>query len=118
MSWSGGEHLGLSAVGKIEGNAHAFGAADPVLLHQGALFRPAIHAVERGQQIVGVGGDAEEPLAELAPFDQGVRAPAAPINNLFVGEHGHVHRFPIDVGLLAIDEAGLVKSRNSFCWCL
>ena len=61
------------------------------------------------EQLLGEIGDLEEPLAELAPLDQRARAPAAAVDHLLVGEHGHVDRVPIDLALLAIDQARLVK---------
>ena len=36
-------------------------------------------------------------------------APAAPVDHLLIGEHGHVHRIPVHIGFAAIDKAGLVE---------
>src|SRR5205085_3219253 len=52
-------------------------------------------------------GDRQKPLAELAPLDQSPRTPTAAVDDLLVGEHGHVDRVPIDLALLAVDEARL-----------
>ena len=57
------------------------------------------------EQLLGEVGDLEEPLAELAPLDQRARAPAAAVDHLLVGEHGHVDRVPVDLAFLAIDQA-------------
>ena len=64
-------------------------------------------AVEAVEQLLGEIGDLQEPLVELAPLDRRARAPAAPVDHLLVGEHGHVDRVPIDLALLAVDEARL-----------
>ena len=47
----------------VEGNGRAFAAADPVGLHASDAFRP-IECCEV-QQLVGVFGDAEEPLVQV-----------------------------------------------------
>ncbi len=61
---AGGEDADLFAAGlQGEVGLRAFAAADPVALHGEHLLRPAgldlAHVVE---QLVGVGGDAQEPL--------------------------------------------------------
>ena len=38
--------------GEGEADAHALRLADPVPLHQADLLRPAVEAVERGEQVV------------------------------------------------------------------
>ena len=81
--------------------------ADPVLLHQPDLLGPAREPVERGAQVVGRGGDPEEPLRELALLHRRAGAPALAVDHLLVGEHGLVDGIPVDEGLLAMDEAGL-----------
>ena len=63
--------------------------------------------VQGVEQLVGVGGDPEEPLRQLAPLDQRARAPAAAVDHLLVGEHGLVDRVPVDPALLAVDQAAL-----------
>ena len=69
--------------------------------------------VEARQQIVGIVGDLEEPLGQLALLDRRARAPAAPVDHLLVGEHGLVDRVPVDLRLLARDEAGVRGSRGT-----
>ena len=59
------------------------------------------------EQLVGELGDLQKPLRELAPLDRSAGAPALAVDHLLVGEHGHVDRVPIDLALLAIDEAGV-----------
>ena len=61
------------------------------------------------QQFLGKIGDFQEPLAKLALLHQRARAPAAPVNHLLVGQHGHVDRIPIDRRFLAIDQIVGIK---------
>ena len=89
-----------------EAHQHALGPADPVALHQAHLVGPAVEPVEPGEQFVGIVADLEEPLRQFALFDDGAGAPAAPVDHLLVGEHGVVDRVPIDLRLLARDQAG------------
>lgn len=44
-------------------------------------------------------------MRQFALFDQRTGTPAAAIDHLFVGEHGVVDRIPVDLRLLAIDQA-------------
>ena len=102
-----------------EANQQALAAADPVLLHQPDFFRPAVELVERVEQVLRIVADLEEPLRQLALLDQRAGAPAAAVDDLLVGEHGHVDRVPVHLRLLALDQARLSrKSRNIRCWCL
>ncbi len=57
------------------------------------------------QQILGIVGDLEEPLRQLALLDERARAPAAAVDHLLIGEHGVIDRVPIHLRLLAVDEA-------------
>ena len=59
----------------------------------------------RVQQLLRVLRDLEDPLAHLALLDNSAGAPAAAIDHLLVGEHGHVDRVPVEVALLALGEA-------------
>ena len=69
--------------------------------------------LEPVEQLLGEVGDLQEPLAELAPLDRRARAPALAVDHLLVGEHGHVDRVPIDLALLAIDQAGFDTGRGT-----
>ena len=84
-----------------------------LLLHQPHLLRPALERVERVEQLLRVVGDLEEPLRQLALLDQRARAPAAAVDHLLVGEHGLVDRVPVDLRLLALDQARLAGSRGT-----
>ena len=85
----------------------ALGAADPVALHRDHVLGPGLERVEVGEQALGVLGDPEEPLLELALHDRRPAALAAPVDDLLVGEHGRVLRAPLDRRLGAVGEAVL-----------
>ena len=85
----------------------ALRAPDPVALHEADLFRPTIEPVEAGEQIVRIIGDLEEPLGEFALLDDRPGTPAAAVDHLLVGEHRLIDRVPIDLRLLARDQAGV-----------
>ncbi len=89
---------------EFEEDARAFRTADPVLLHQPDLFRPALQRVEAFEEFVGEVGDLQEPLRQLTPLDGGARAPATAVDHLLVREHGVVDRVPVHHALLAADE--------------
>ena len=89
-----------------EGDLGALGAADPVALHRLDVMRP-VDRVEVVQQAVGVVGDAEEPLLQLAQLDGGAAALAVAVDDLLVGQHGGVLGTPVDRGLLAVGQAAL-----------
>jgi len=105
-----GEDFDLAGVAKRlrerEAHQHALRASDPVALHEAHLFGPTIEFVERREQLFGIGGDLEEPLRQFALLDERARTPAAPVDHLLIGEHGHVHRVPVHLRLLAVDDAG------------
>ena len=84
------------------------GAADPVGLHGAHPLRPAVEFRQIVEQLVGVGGDLQEPLAQLALFNQGAGAPGAPFAiHLFIGQHRLVDRVPVDRRLTAVGQAGI-----------
>ncbi len=84
----------------------ALGAADPVALHRDHVLRP-VDRREIVEQAVGVVGDAEEPLLELAQLDGGAAALAGAVDDLLVGQHGGVLGTPVDRGLLAVGQPAL-----------
>ena len=89
-----------------EDDLGALRATDPVALHRLHVLGP-LDRLEVVEQPVGVVGDAEEPLLELAHLDLGPAALAATVDDLLVGEHGRVLGAPLDRRLLAIREAAL-----------
>ena len=101
------EVLGLTV--DIEADVDPFGAANPVALHGLDHLRPAFQIVDVVQQLFGVVGDLDEPLGDLFLLHRGVTAPAAVVDNLLVGQYGHVVRAPVDGGGLLVDQALLVE---------
>ena len=93
----------------MEREAQAFRAADPVLLHQPDLLRPAIQAIECGQEIVRVLRDLEEPLREFPAFDRRARTPAPAVDHLFVGKDGAIDRVPVHIRFGTVDQASLIE---------
>ena len=87
----------------------ALGLADPVLLHQPDLLGPAVQGLQAVDQVVSIVGDAQEPLVQLALLHQGARAPAAPIDHLFIGQDGVVDRIPVDHRIFAIDQTAPIQ---------
>ena len=88
-----------------EGEVHAFGATDPVLLHAADLLGPALKLVEVVKEFLSILRDAEVVAGDLALFDDGTRAPAAAFNHLLVGKHGLVDGVPVDDLGLAVGDA-------------
>ena len=89
-----------------EHDLSALAAPDPVALHRLDVLGP----LDRGQvveQAVGVVGDPEEPLLELANLHQVAASLAASIDHLLVGEHRLVVRAPLDRRLLAVGQVAL-----------
>ena len=106
---AGGEDGVVDAdLGRGEGDLGALGAPDPVALHPHHVRRP-LDRLEVVEQAVGVVGDAEEPLLELARLDRRPAALAAAVDDLLVGEHGLVLRAPVDRGARAVGEPALVE---------
>ena len=110
-----GEHVHAPAADQLaveiadavgEGEAHALALADPVFLHQLDPLRPArqlvLHVVE---QFLGVIGDLEVITRDLALFHFGAGAPTLAVDDLLVGQHGLVHRIPVDDLGLAVGDA-------------
>ena len=89
-----------------EGDLRALRAPDPVALHRLDVRGP-LDRVEVVEQAVGVVGDAEEPLLELADLDEVAAALAAPVDDLLVGQDRLVVGAPLDGGLGAIGQAAL-----------
>ena len=104
---SGGEHgdrLILCSL-NAEADLRPFRATDPVGLHGAHPFRPALEGVQVVEQRLGVVGDAQEPLIQLALFHQSSGAPGAAVTiHLLIGQHGLVDGIPVDGGVLAIGQ--------------
>ena len=91
----------------------ALRAPDPVLLHHQHPRRPGVaqllHVVE---QPVGVVGDLEEPLRQLALGDLRAAALAGPLHDLLVGQHRLVVRAPVDGAALAVGQTALAEAQE------
>ena len=72
----------------------AFAAADPVPLHFLERIGP-IDRVEIVEQALGVGGDAQHPLAHRFADDRKAADFAFAVDDFFVGEHGAEFRAPV-----------------------
>ncbi len=89
-----------------ESQPRALAAADPLGLHHAHPLRPAIHAVQRGQQLRRIAGDFQEPLRQQLLLDRRAGTPAAAVDHLLVREHRAVHRVPVHPALAPLDETG------------
>ncbi len=64
------------------------------------MFQP----LHPGEQVLRERSNLQEPLVELALLHLRARSPALAVDHLFIGEHGHVDRVPVDLALAAIDQ--------------
>ena len=95
-----------------ERDAGALGAADPVALHRLHALGP-VEVVERVEELVGVVGDAVEPLLELAPLDDVAGSFAGAVGeHLLVGEHGLAAGAPVHRCVLPVGEPRLEQPRE------
>ena len=92
----------------LEGDLSTFGTTDPVGLHGANTLRPSLQLIQVLQKPLGVVRDAKKPLVQLSLLHQCTGAPGTPFGvNLFVGQHGLVHRIPVHRGVLAIGQAAI-----------
>ena len=68
--------------------------------------------VEIVEQPIGVRGDLQEPLREVAPLDEMRAAPAAPVDDLLVREHGPIVRAPVHRRLALVRETALEEAQE------
>ncbi len=100
----------LFAVCDFERNFYPFRAADPVALHGFHLLGPTLQLVQIVQERVSVGGNLHKPLRYFLALDLGVTAPAAAVDDLFIGQHRLILRAPIDRGSLFIHQPLLIQA--------
>ena len=99
-----------SELSQLEVDLGALALADPVALHNLDPLGPVGHLIQVVQQPLGVGGDLEEPLLQLALLDLRARAPAAALGiDLLVRQHGLIDRIPVDQRLGAVGQALLIQ---------
>ena len=72
---------------QLEQDLGTFAATDPGLLHPFCGVGP-IDIFEVREQALGVGGDAQHPLAEIATLDGEPADLALTVDHFLVGEHG------------------------------
>ena len=74
--------------------------------------RTRLGPVERPEvveQLLGVVGDAEVPLLQVAPLDEVAGAIAPPVDDLLVGQDGLAARAPVDRRHRLVGQAGVVQ---------
>ncbi len=103
--------VGIESV-DTERNPRAFAASDPVTLHRPRALRPARELIEIVEQPIGIGSDSQEPLREIATLDEMAAAPAASVDDLFVGEHGPVVRTPVYRRLALVGKTALKEAHE------
>ena len=79
--------------------------SDPVPLHRQDLVGPTRQTCGGVQKLVGVCGDPEEPLFEIAHLHRSATAPAAAVDHLLVGQHGVAAGAPVDGRTPSIGQA-------------
>ena len=95
----------FSVRGKRKIDINAAAATYPVGLHGAHALGPTRQMVQRIAQLIGKRRDAQVVHGDLALFDQRAGAPAAPVYDLFISEHGLIDRVPIDHAGAAISDA-------------
>ena len=84
------------AAGDGEIDFHPLRTAYPVALHGAHRLGPAGQVVQFAQQLLVVSGDLQKPLGYFLSFHHRAGAPAPAVYHLLVGQHGLVHRIPVD----------------------
>ena len=105
----GGEAV-AAVVAQGEAHGHAARFAYPVALHGFDALRPAVEGVQIAQQFFGVVGDAEVVHRDVALFHQRAAAPAASVDDLFVGKYGLIHGIPVDSAVFAVNQPFLEEA--------
>ena len=85
----------------------ALGAADPVRLLLLDAVGPAIQGIQVVQQLLGVVGDLEVPLGQVALLHLAVAAPALAFDDLLVRQNGLAARAPVHGVVAALDQSAL-----------
>jgi hypothetical protein len=101
---AGGEHLEVAELGRLELEQQfgSFAATDPGLLHALGRVGP-VHVFEVGEQALGVGGDPQYPLAQVAALHGEAADLGLAVDDFLVGQYGAQlrtppHRALVDVG--------------------
>ena len=97
-----------------EDDLGALAPADPVALDRLRALGPvAARRQVEAEQLVGVGGDLEEPLLEVAQLDQRAAALAVAVDHVLVRDHGLVVRAPVHRRRLAVGEPALEEASGT-----
>ena len=99
----------LAGVGEFEIDPRAFTAADPVGLHGADRLGPPVQELQILQQPLGIVGDLEEPLLEVALLDCRAAPFATAGNDFLVGQGGRAGRAPVDRRFLLVGQSALVQ---------
>ena len=101
---------GRPSTGEVE--LGALGPPDPVALHDLGPFRP-LEVVEGLEELVGVPGDAEEPLLQVALYDDVARALTGAVGqHLLVGQDRLAAGAPVDRGQGPVGQPGLPEAQE------
>ena len=99
----------------FKNNFRAFAAANPVPLHFLERIAP-VNRVEVGQEFLGVGGDAEHPLAHWLADDRKAADFAFAVNDFFVRQHRAEFGTPVHWRFADVGEAlGVNEGAAFFC---
>ena len=105
---AGGVHGQGIACGGAEVDLCAVAAADPVLL-LGSNALNVIQTVQTIDQLIGISGDLEHPLALDAVNDLAAAALAHAVDNFLVGQHALAAGAPVDVHFLLVSQTMLIQ---------
>ncbi len=93
-----------------EVDVRSLGATDPVALRRDHAGGPrGLEPVQLVEQLLGVLGDPEVPLGQLALGHRRAAALALAVDDLLVGQHGLVPGAPVDRAVLAVGQAPLAE---------
>ncbi|MNS52788.1 hypothetical protein D3C72_855150 [compost metagenome] len=110
---AGGEDReAVLGAGDLEGHLGAFRAADPVALHLLDVLGP-VEVVEAVEELLGVGGDLEDPLAHGLAHDGVAAALALAVDDLLVGQDRLELGAPVDHHLRLVGQSGLVELQEN-----
>ena len=102
----------IARLGDLELDLRTPAPPDPVALHRDDTLRPVHQLVHVVQERVGVVGDLEEPLGEVAALDGRAAPLAGPRDHLLVREDRLVLRAPVDRRLPAVGQTAIEQLKE------